>query len=195
MSYDSSPFMPTEPEEIFRKQADPPEKSSEVLYEGQFLTFKRKGAWEYVQRRNVTGTVAILAITENQEILLVEQFRPPLGCQVIELPAGLAGDITDEENESLEQAASRELLEETGYEAKHLEFLTEGPSSAGLSTEQTAFFLAHGLRKVADGGGDASERIVVHHVHLDDLTSWLDTKGQEGCLVDFKVFAALYFLS
>ena len=146
--------MPTEPEVISRKEDDLPEKSPAVLYDGKCLTFKRKGSWEYVERRNVTGTVAILAITENQEILLVEQFRPPVGCQVIELPAGLAGDITDEAHESLEHAARRELLEETGYEAKHLEFLMEGPSSAGLSTEQIAFFRAHGVMKVAEGGGD-----------------------------------------
>ena len=187
--------MSSKPEEIYRKEADLSEETPEVLCGGKFLTFKRKGAWEYVERRAVTGTVAILAITEAREIILVEQFRPPVDCKVIELPAGLAGDIKDEAHESLDQAAGRDLLEETGYEALHLEYLTEGPSSAGLSTEQIAFFRAHGVRKVAEGGGDSSEGIVVHHVPLDDLRSWLDTKRQEGSLVDFKVFAALYFLN
>ena len=114
--------MTTEPRESFKNGADFGAQSPEVLYEGRFLTFKRKGTWEYVERRAVTGAVAILAITENQEIILVEQFRPPVGCQVIELPAGLAGDIKSEEQETLAQAAARELLEETGYEAKRLEF-------------------------------------------------------------------------
>jgi ADP-ribose pyrophosphatase len=187
--------MITAPEESSRQETDRTDESPEVLSEGKFLTLMRKGLWEYVERRAVKGTVAILAITDNQEMILVEQFRPPVDCRVIEIPAGLAGDTSSSEHETLAQAASRELLEETGYEAQRLEYLTEGPSSAGLSTEQIAFFRAHGLRKVADGGGDEAETIIVHHVPLDQLTSWLDSKRREGCLVDYKVFAALYFLS
>ena len=187
--------MTTTPEESSRNDAGLGDKSTEVLYEGKFLTFKRKGAWEYVERRGVTGTVAILAVTENQELILVEQFRPPVDCRVIEIPSGLAGDTSSSEHETLARAASRELLEETGYEARSFEYLTEGPSSAGLSTEQITFFRAHGVKKVAEGGGDEAETITIHHVPLDQLTLWLDSKRQEGCLVDFKVFAALYFLS
>jgi len=164
----------------------------EVLCEGSFLHFKRRGHWEYVERCTAKGCVAILAVTDNQELILVEQFRPPVECRVIEIPAGLVGDGGGQE--TLARAAGRELLEETGYEAKRLEYLTDGPSSAGLSTEVITFFRAQGLRKVGDGGGDQSEEITVHLVPLAQLQFWLDSKRREGCLVDYKVYTALYFL-
>jgi ADP-ribose pyrophosphatase len=85
------------------------------------------------------------------------------------------------------------LLEETGYEARSMEFLTEGPSSAGLATEVVSFFWAQGLRRVSEGGGDDSENIQVHVVPLLELKSWLEIKRQEGCLIDYKVYTALYF--
>ena len=166
--------------------------SSEVLYEGRFLTVRKKGNWEYVERRKASGIVAILAITDNRGLILVEQFRVPVNKRVIEIPAGLAGDIESKENEALVEAAKRELLEETGYQAQRMEYLTEGPTSAGLSNEVITLFRAHDLKKVLKGGGDESENIQIHVVPLAELKSWIETKRQEGCLVDYKVFAALY---
>jgi len=170
------------------ESADP-----DVLFEGRFLRIKKKDRWEYVERSKTSGIVAILPITENREIILVEQFRIPVNQRVIEIPAGLAGDIEGEEDEALAEAAKRELLEETGYEAAEMEYLTEGPPSAGLSTEVVTFFRARVLRKVSEGGGDGSENIQVHLVPLTELTAWIETKRKEGCLVDYKVYAALYF--
>jgi len=166
--------------------------SSEVLYEGRFLAVRKKGNWEYVERRKASGIVAILAITDNRGLILVEQFRVPVNKRVIEIPAGLAGDIESKENEALVEAAKRELLEETGYQAQRMEYLTEGPTSAGLSNEVITLFRAHDLKKVLKGGGDESENIQIHVVPLAELKSWIETKRQEGCLVDYKVFAALY---
>ena len=73
-----------------------------------------------------------------------------------------------------------------------MEYLTEGPTSAGLSNEVITLFRAHDLKKVSKGGGDESENIQIHVVPLAELKSWIETKRQEGCLVDYKVFAALY---
>jgi len=165
---------------------------SETLFEGRFLRVKRKERWEYVERCKTSSIVAILAITEKQELILIEQFRVPVSRRVIEIPAGLAGDIEGKENESLTAAAKRELREETGYEAQRMEYLTEGPSSAGLSTEVISFFRAAELEKVCKGGGDKSENIQVHVVPLIGLNSWLESKLIDGCLVDYKVYAALY---
>ena len=165
---------------------------SETLFEGRFLRVKRKERWEYVERVKTSGVVAILAITDKAELILVEQFRIPVSRRVIEIPAGLAGDIEGKENESLTAAAKRELREETGYEAQRMEYLTEGPSSAGLSTEVISFFRAAELEKVCKGGGDESENIQVHIVPIIGLNSWLESKLIEGCLVDYKVYAALY---
>ena len=167
--------------------------ASDVRYEGKFLRVKVKGHWEYVERCKLSGIVAILAVTEAEEIILVEQFRIPVNRRVIEIPAGLAGDLAGEEDEALAEAAKRELVEETGYEAQGMEYLTEGPSSAGLSTEVISFFRAAGLKKVSEGGGDGSENIQVHAVALRDLEAWIEGKQKEGCLVDYKVYAALYF--
>ncbi len=168
------------------------EIASETLYQGKYITLQKKGSWEFVSRCHVTGTVGILAITENREIILIEQFRPPVNRRVIEIPAGLVGDVPNEELETSTEAAHRELLEETGYVAESMEYLAEGPSSAGLSTELISFFQAVGLKKVSDGGGDNSEHITVHRVPLEDLSAWINSKRSEGCLVDYKIFAALY---
>ncbi len=167
--------------------------AEEVLFEGRFIRVKRKNNWEYVERCKTSGVVAIVAVTEERELILVEQFRLPVNTRMIEIPAGLAGDIVGAENEALAEAAKRELLEETGYEAQRMEYLTEGPPSAGLSTEIITFFRAHGLKKISDGGGDESEDIQVHVVPLAKIEPWLADKLKEGCLVDSKVFAALYF--
>jgi ADP-ribose pyrophosphatase len=167
--------------------------ASDVLFEGHFLRVKKKDRWEYVERCKTSGIVAILPITNNQEVILVEQFRVPVNQRVIEIPAGLAGDIEGQEHEALAEAAKRELLEETGYEAERMEYLTNGPPSAGLSTEVVTFFRARGLRKVSEGGGDGSENIRVHAVPLTELETWIASKRHEGCLVDYKIYAALYF--
>ena len=170
-----------------------PKPKVELLFRGKFLEFKKNGNWEYAERCKCSGIVAILAITEKDELILVEQFRAPVNRRVIEIPAGLAGDMESSKNEPLAEAAKRELLEEAGYEAQCMEFLTEGPSSAGLSTEVITFFRAHDLKRITDGGGDGSEDIQVHLVSLADLAPWIATKEKEGCLVDYKVYAALYF--
>ncbi len=171
----------------------PENAESQTLFQGHFLQVKKIGHWEYVERSKTSGIVAILAVTERRELILVEQFRVPVNQRVIEIPAGLAGDIEGAENEALAEAAKRELVEETGYAADRMEYLTEGPPSAGLSTEVVTFFRAHGLKKISAGGGDGSEDIQVHLVPLAQLDAWIETKRKEGCLVDYKVYAALYF--
>ncbi|CAN5473116.1 hypothetical protein BH09VER1_BH09VER1_26630 [soil metagenome] len=164
-----------------------------TLFEGRHCRIRTVNGWEYVERVNASGVVAILAITDEDKIILIEQFRPPLGKIVIEIPAGLAGDIEGSEGEELASAARRELLEETGYQAGQMEYLTEGPASAGLSTEVITFFRAEGLIKVAKGGGDGSEKISVYEIPLVHLDSWITDRRAAGCEVDYKVYAALYF--
>jgi ADP-ribose pyrophosphatase len=169
------------------------EEEATTICAGRHLTLRSINGWEYVERNRVSGIVAVQAITEESKLLLVEQFRAPVNRRVIEIPAGLAGDIEGEEDEALAEAAKRELFEETGYEAKEMEYLTKGPSSAGLSTEIITFFRARRLKKVGKGGGDGSEDIQVHSVPLNLVESWLAGKLEHGCLVDYKVYAALYF--
>jgi ADP-ribose pyrophosphatase len=142
----------------------------------------------------VTGIVAIVAVTEGKKLILVEQFRPPLQKRVIELPAGLAGDVPGAEEEELAVAAQRELEEETGYTAKTMKLAATGVPSAGLCDEIISIFVAEGLMKTGDGGGDASEDIVVHEVPVDHVLAWLEQKQKEDMLVDLKVYTGLCFV-
>ncbi len=167
---------------------------STILAEGKYLRLVARGHWEYAERTTATGAVAIVAITDSQRLVLVEQYRIPVGANVIELPAGLAGDVVTAEPESLTTTAERELLEETGYQAGAMRLLSAGPTSAGLSSEVVTFFHATGLRKVHDGGGDPHEQITVHEQPLDTLDDWLQKQSVAGTLIDPKIFAGLYLV-
>lgn len=165
-----------------------------TLRRGKHLAFMQAGTWEYVERTTANGVVAIVAETSAGRLILVEQDRPVVGRHVIELPAGLAGD-SGSPVEELAVAAHRELVEETGYAAKRMVYLGEGPSSAGLTNEIVTFFRATGIRKVQEGGGVDGENIVVHEVPLARVDAWLRRQAKQGKLIDPKVYAGLYFLS
>jgi ADP-ribose pyrophosphatase len=169
-----------------------------VLATGRFLRLVAQGHWEYAERTTASGAVAIVAVTEARRLVLVEQFRIPLGCRVIELPAGLAGDVAEDAALdpaiALANAARRELLEETGYEAAEMRHLAEGPTSAGLTNEIVSFFHATGLRRVGDGGGDEHEAITVHEPPVDELDQWLAARVAAGAAVDPKIYSGLYLI-
>ena len=135
----------------------------------------------------------MVAVTEDDELVLVEQYRPALDRRIIELPAGLVGYREGAEDEDMKDAARRELLEETGYEATDLVYLTEGSISSGLSAEVLTFYLCSNVRKVGPGGGDESEDIVTHVVALDDVADWLQAKEAADVMIDSKVWSGVYF--
>ena len=164
----------------------------ETLYEGKFLKFVKEGKWEWVQRNNCTGVVIIIPLLDGNKTIFVEQYRPPVGRKLIEFPAGLAGDLGDED---FSEAVKREMHEETGYTPDTVTHLTRGPASAGLSDETLDFYLASDLRKTGKGGGDESEDIDVHIVELDQIEDWLKAREDEGTMLDVKVHAGLYFLN
>lgn len=164
-----------------------------VLYDGKHVRMVRQGHWEFAQRKNLSGIVGIVAVTSDRKLILVEQFRPPVGKRVVELPAGLAGDVAGSENEDLSDAARRELLEETGYEAETMTRLAAGAASAGMVDEIITLYRATGLRKTGAGEGDGHEQIETHEVPLDQVERWLAEQEKQGKLVDLKVYAGLYF--
>lgn len=157
------------------------------LYSGRFLELVADGHWEYVRRVGGTPAVGIIALTPEKKLLLVEQYRIPVHARTIELPAGLVGDGDELTCEKIEEAAARELLEETGYRADRWQYLYEGPSSAGLTDESLHLVLASGLHKVGEGGGVAGEQITIHEVPLERLTAFLDAQAAAGIRVDVKV--------
>jgi ADP-ribose pyrophosphatase len=160
----------------------------DIVWQGKYITVKQRGTWEYVGRARGIKAAVILAIDDGH-VLLVEQFRVPLGRNCLELPAGLIGDET--ENEAIEEAASRELEEETGYRAERIEVIGDFYSSPGMVSESFYFVKAHGLNKVSEGGGVEGENITVHCVALDGLAAFVAAKRAEGCAMDVKLLTLL----
>ncbi len=166
-----------------------------ILAAGRFLTLRRRRRWEFVERPHVKEVVVLIAVTAEQQAVLVEQYREPVQARMIEWAAGLVGDEEGDDDEHMLDAANRELEEETGYRARNLEVIGHGPSSGGLTSEIVTFIEASGLEKVGPGGGVGNEAIRVHLVPLGGVDTWLDERVGEGCLIDPKVYAGLYFLS
>ena len=160
----------------------------EVVWSGRFIEAKRLGKWEYVSRTRGVSAAAILAVDDGH-VLLVEQYRVPIGALCLELPAGLVGD--DTEGEEAESAAIRELEEETGYRAERAVDLGRYFASPGMSSEGFTLLRAEGLAKVGEGGGVAGEDIEVHRVRLEALPDFVAERRARGVAVDAKLLLLL----
>lgn len=160
------------------------------MWEGRFVTAKRDGKWEYVSRSRGIKAAVILAIDDGH-VLLVEQYRVPLGKNCIELPAGLVGDHDHNTDEEISVAAVRELEEETGYRAQTMEDCGEFYSSPGMVSESFSLFKAYGLTKVSAGGGVDGENIAVHRVALGELDEFVAQKRKEGAGIDVRLLMLL----
>ncbi|MGB7409147.1 MAG: NUDIX hydrolase [Pontixanthobacter sp.] len=158
----------------------------QTVWEGRFITAKKRGRWEYVGRARNIRAAAIIAI-EDGHVLLVEQYRIPLGKFSIEIPAGLIGDDDGAPDETPETAALRELEEETGYTAQRMENLGEFYSSPGMVSESFTLLRAHGLTKVGNGGGTGSEDITVHRVQIAHLPQFVSACRSAGKAIDVRL--------
>ena len=166
----------------------------DVLGSGRFLVLKRRQGWEFVDRPGIDEVAVIIAVTDDNCAVFVEQYREPVSARTVEWAAGLVGDDQGEDGEHLLGAASRELEEETGFRAAKLRILGRGPSSGGLATEVVTFLQAEGLKRVGKGGGVEGEEIKVCLVPLAEIDHWLCQRTEEGLLIDPKVYAGLYWL-
>ena len=160
------------------------------LYVGQHLALRADGPWEFAERTNATGGVVILAFTARDELILVEQYRPPVRRRVISLPAGLTGDGGVSEDAA--ESARRELEEETGYRAERMHPIGVGPSSPGLTSEIMTFFRAEGVTKIENAKLDDKEEITPHVVARLKLPEWLREREAGDIYIDYKIYAALY---
>ena len=169
----------------------------ETLHDGKYLRMIRrnyigslgeKAYWEMVQRKNTNRIVAVAAITPERELVLEKIFRVPLGSYVIELPTGLA-DIM---GESEEDAARRELLEETGFTVDEMKILLRGPFNVGLIEDEMALYYGTNARKIQEPQLENSEDIEVVRIPLQDVSRFL--QREEGIKKDLKIAAVLPYL-
>ncbi|QIK77919.1 NUDIX hydrolase [Sphingomonas piscis] len=166
------------------------DKPVEVMWAGKYVRALRRGRWEYVSRTNDVRAVVILAETEGK-VILIEQFRMPVGGRCIELPAGLVGD--EDRNATVEGTAVKELEEETGYTGTSVTRLGDFHASPGMVTESFSLVRVEGVTKSGEGGGTEHEDIKVHLVARADIPAFLEQKRVEGCAVDVKLLLFLNF--
>lgn len=167
------------------------EPREETVWQGKYIVCKVRGQWEYVGRARGIRAAVILAVDEEHHVILVEQFRVPLGRACIELPAGLIGDDEGLAGEDATSAAARELEEETGYRAGRMEVIGEFWSSPGMVSESYTLLKAHDLVKVSEGGGIEGENITVHRVSLATLPAFLAERRAMGDAIDGKMLLVL----
>lgn len=156
-----------------------------VEWEGHYIRAVRAGTWEYVERCRGIQAVVILA-EHDGKIILIEQDRVPLGGRrCLELPAGLVGD---EDDKGVEDTALKELEEETGFTASHVERVGEFYSSPGMVAEGFTLVRAHG---VEPGGEKSDEPITVHLVERSSIAQFVAARRAEGVAMDAKLLLLL----
>ncbi|MDQ3075224.1 MAG: NUDIX hydrolase [Pseudomonadota bacterium] len=163
------------------------------MWQGKYITAVKRGQWEYVERAGRISAVVILAEHDGQ-IVLVEQERVAIGGRCLELPAGLIGDDhegDDHDGDDVESAARRELAEETGYSATHIELLGEYYSSPGMVAESFSLVRATGLSRMSEGGGVDGEDIITHLVPRAEIAAFIAAKRAEGVGIDVKLLVLL----
>lgn len=166
-----------------------------TLWQGNFLKsvgikYRDSGGalrnWETFERVNCNGIAVIVPVTAEGEFIIIRQFRPAVNSYVIEFPAGL-----NDKGESLEDAARRELLEETGYSAKEMIFLAQGPISSGASGEILTVYLAKGLEFQGEQQNDEAEDIEVFRIPAGELYDRIDAFKKDGDYIDLKIFGLI----
>ena len=167
-----------------------------VVHTGTVITTRRDEA-ELPDGQRATrdvvehpGGVVILPVLDDGRILLVRQWRYPLGRTLIEVPAG---KLDPGEHADPMAAARRELMEETGYEPAHMEELTSIYTSPGFCDERLWLYKATGLRKIADHND-----VKADDEFIDLLTVTVDeafAMARSGEILDAKTLCLFWFLA
>ena len=163
-----------------------------TVFEGKNILVLERDGWEYVERKKAKEAVAVIAVTDDDEVILTEQYRRPLDARVIEWPAGLVGD---EGVDDPAATAKKELEEETGFRCDRVELMARGPSSAGITSEIVSLYRAFEVQRVGKGGGVGGEKITVHVVPRASVEEWLRDRERKGILVDLKLWSGLRFVT
>jgi ADP-ribose pyrophosphatase len=132
------------------------------------------------------GAVAVISITKDNKIVLVEQYRKPLEKSILEIPAGKV-----EEGEDPETTAIRELEEETGYTTSELSFVTSFYTSPGFADELMHIFITDDLKRLkSPAAKDEDEFIEVMELTLDEAKQLVE----EERIHDAKTNYAILYL-
>jgi ADP-ribose pyrophosphatase len=172
---------------------------SRVLHKGRYLTFRV----DTIERADGTrgtrdivghpGAVAILAIDDEDRVLLVRQYRVAIGEVLLEVPAGTLDVLADGSIEDPELAAPRELEEETGMRAGSWRLIAQFWTAPGFASELMHLYLATDLRP-ADGerlGPDEDEHLLLEKMPWRDAVA----AAERGELRDAKTILALLWLA
>ena len=162
----------------------------ETEWEGKYISVQRRGRWEFVSRTGSTDAVVVLA-EHDHKIILIEQYRVPVGARCLELPAGLVGD--EDKHATVEETAVKELEEETGFTAERIELLGQFHSSPGMVAEYFTLVRAHGVSQIGEGGGTEHEDIAVHLVAREDIPDFIKQRRAAGVAVDVKLLLFLNY--
>ena len=169
-------------------------------YEGKFIRVVNKHVvndtgqeivWETVERTNIynCGAVIIIAVTKDREMLFERNWRAASESWVVQFPAGL----TDIKGETEEDAARRELLEETGYKAEKLTPVITSPLSPDLTSTVAAHFYAPEVEYFTAPHRDLAEKIEVIRVPLDKVAEFL-MKLPTDTSLDLRVPGVLWVM-
>lgn len=132
------------------------------------------------------GAVAVLAITDDNKIVMVEQYRKALEKEIVEIPAGKL-----EKGEDPAVCAKRELEEETSYECENLELLISFYTSPGFADEIIHLYKATGLKKKEDAAAlDEDEFVNLIELSLDEAEQYMKDKK----IYDAKTAYAVQYL-
>jgi ADP-ribose pyrophosphatase len=162
----------------------------ETVWQGKYISALKRGRWEFVSRTGSTNAVVIIAEHEGK-VILIEQFRVPVGGRCLELPAGRVGD--EDEHATVEGPAVQELEEETGFTCERVERLGDFHSSPGMVAESFTLVRAYGVRKVGEGGGTEHEEIDVFLVPRAEIPAFVSSRREQGVAVDVKLLNFLNF--
>lgn len=172
----------------------------ETVFEGEYLRFVNKTAvtqygqeiiWETVERKNLfgNGSVTIIGITEDRELILERNWRASLESYIIQFP----GALTDIEGETELQTAHRELFDETGYTAGKMTPVLSLHTSPDLSPIKSTCYFASDLRYTGGNTPDHTEEIEILTIPVEDLYS-LFTHMPDNTSLDYRVPGIIWML-
>lgn len=165
--------------------------ATETVYQGDFLNVQKTSVrlpnGEFSTREHIkhVGAVMVIPLFDNNDVLLVRQYRYPLQQVFVEFPAG-----KKDAGETPLQTGQRELLEETGYGASEWLHITDIHNAIAYCDEVIHFYIARGLSQNSAQQLDDHEFVEVMRVPLDELDAWM----RQGWVPDVKTQLGAFWL-